>query len=172
VCSLKDRGITPRMRADDALGAAAWLAQQPNIDNGRIVLVGWSNGAGAALRANDARLAPAVDVRTVIAFYPGCRVLEERGDWKPRRPTTILIGENDDWTPAAPCRALASASGARLIMYPGAYHDFDSPNAPLRRRSGLAFSASGDGTAHAGTNPAARAAAITDVTRLLTEALQ
>lgn len=172
VCTTKDRSITPRMRADDALGAAAWLATQADVDRSRMALVGWSNGAGTVLRANDQRLAPDIDVRTVIAFYPGCRVVAERGTWRPRRPTTILIGAADDWTPAAPCEQLAKASGAQIIVYPDAYHDFDSPNAPLRRRTGLAFTAAGNGIAHTGTNQAARAAAIADVTRMLAEAFR
>jgi dienelactone hydrolase len=172
VCTMKKRGINPRMRADDAFGAAAWLATQPFVDRERLALVGWSNGAGTALYANDAPLTPAVDFAVVIAFYPGCRVIAERGRWKPRRPQSILIGSADDWTPAAPCAALAATSGARLITYPGAYHDFDSPNAPLRRRTGLAYSAKGDGVAHSGTHPAARAAAISEVTRLLAGAFR
>ena len=55
-------------------------------------------------------------------------------------PTLILIGELDDWTPAKECRNLAEGRDdwgisrekgkgipIELIVYPGAYHDFDVP---------------------------------------------
>lgn len=47
-------------------------------------------------------------------------------------PLLLLIGEADDWTPAAPCKALAARVAARgepmqIVTYPGTYHDFDSP---------------------------------------------
>ena len=54
------------------------------------------------------------------------------------------------------------------IAYPGAYHDFDAPGIPVHVRSGL--SAVKGGRAHIGTNPAARAAAIGEVMRLLADA--
>ena len=44
----------------------------------------------------------------------------------------LLIGEADDWTPAAPCVQLANAVQARgepmeIVTYEGTYHDFDNP---------------------------------------------
>ena len=41
--------------------------------------------------------------------------------------------------------------------YPRAYHDFDHPQLKLRVHHGLAYSGDGSGTAHTGTDPAARA---------------
>ena len=46
-------------------------------------------------------------------------------------PTVILIGEQDDWTPAADCQAMMArrrGAGAllRLIVYPGADHAFNA----------------------------------------------
>ena len=43
----------------------------------------------------------------------------------------ILVGENDDWTPAEPCRKLTEISKqaaypVTLKVYPGAHHSFDS----------------------------------------------
>jgi len=64
----------------------------------------------------------------------------------------------DDWTPVAACEQMIA--GATLITYPGAYHQFDRPNYPLRQLTGLAYSADGSGRAHVGTNPAARADAL------------
>jgi dienelactone hydrolase len=76
---------------------------------------------------------------------------------------------DDDWTPAPPCQALAAAAGSDVVLqlYPGAYHDFDHPGLSLHRRSGLAYSADGDGIAHTGTDPAARADAISRVPAFL-----
>ena len=56
--------------------------------------------------------------------------------YKPLAPLLILIGENDDWTPAEPCRKLtevAQQAGypVALKVYPGAHHSFDSNN-PVR----------------------------------------
>jgi dienelactone hydrolase len=89
----------------------------------------------------------------------------ERGNWRTRLPLLILIGEADDWTAAEPCRELAKAGGSSvsIVVYPGAYHDFDSPNGRLRERRGLAFTADKSGVAHQGIDPKARADAITRV---------
>jgi dienelactone hydrolase len=58
------------------------------------------------------------------------------GVYKPIAPLVILIGEKDDWTPAAPCQQLAAAAEragypVTIKVYPGAHHSFDSPN-PIR----------------------------------------
>jgi dienelactone hydrolase len=50
----------------------------------------------------------------------------------------LLIGEADDWTPAAPCQALASVVTARgepmqIFTYPDTYHDFDNPALTTKR---------------------------------------
>jgi dienelactone hydrolase len=101
-----------------------------------------------------------VDFARAIAFYPGCRLPLESGRWASRRPLLVLIGAADDWTPAAPCEALAAEAKAQgeavdIVVYPGAYHDFDHPALPFHTGDGLAFTANGGGSAHTGTNPAA-----------------
>jgi dienelactone hydrolase len=107
-----------------------------------------------------------------IAFYPGCRVPLERGNWHSTIPFMVLIGEADDWTPAAPCRTLvdqANAAGepVSIVTYPGAYHDFDHPDQKLHIHRGLAFTGSGSGVAHSGTNMPARTDSITRVLEFL-----
>ena len=96
----------------------------------------------------------------------------ESGRWRARLPLLILIGAADDWTPAPPCQALAAAGAAAgdrvsITVYPGAYHDFDHPNLPVRVVKGLAFAGSGNGTAHTGTDPAAREDALKRVPAFL-----
>ena len=81
---------------------------------------------------------------------------------------------SSDWTPAAPCRDLVAAAAKRgepieYHEYPGAYHDFDDPDSKVRSRSGLARAATG--SAHVGTNPAARDDARMRVPAFLNERL-
>jgi hypothetical protein len=69
----------------------------------------------------------------------------------------ILMGEDDDWTPAPPCHELGSCfpDEITLVTYPGTYHDFDAPNRPVKIREGAATSATGQ--AHVGTSEPALA---------------
>jgi dienelactone hydrolase len=63
--------------------------------------------------------------------------------------------------------ARGRSAGTSIVVYPGAYHDFDHPNRPLQVRSGYAFTSDGAGKVHTGTNPAARADALKRVPRWL-----
>ncbi len=82
------------------------------------------------------------------------------------------MGSADDWTPPAPCRLLAERGAVRLVEYPGAVHGFDAPNMPRRTRTGVAYSARGDGKVESGTDPKARAAAIDEVMSILKAAFR
>lgn len=166
LCNDRDRSLTPRGRVQDALGARDWLARQDFVADRPVSLIGWSNGGSTALHvAGEAAAAGPGGFSTVIAFYPGCRVILSRG-WSARLPTTILHGLADDWTPAAPCRELAAEGGARFTGYPDAYHNFDHPDLPLRERK-AAFSQRSDGLVTIGTNTAARAQAIAETMAIL-----
>ena len=84
----------------------------------------------------------------------------------------ILIGRADDWTPAAACEQMVAGARGRsarasIVVYPGAYHEFDRPDYPVRVLTGLAFSADGSGRVHVGTNQAAREDAIRRVSQFL-----
>ena len=153
---IRNRTVHPSGRAKDAYAAAEWLATRPDVDKRKIGLLGWSNGAMSLLYATWTGSHPhGVDFARAVAFYPGCNVIARQG-YAPRLPVTILHGLADDWTAAAPCRAL---QGVDFVGYPGAYHDFDHPHLALRKRK-AAFSANGSGMVTIGTNPAARADAI------------
>lgn len=163
-CKNASRGVSPRReRRADAIAAATWLAGQPGMTPGGVVVMGWSNGGTTVLAAGERGAMPEGLVRGYVAFYPGCRLFAERAGWSPAGPLLIVIGEEDDWTPAAPCRALAARfpDRIRLVLVPGAYHDFDVPDVPIRTRTGLAFTAGRNGVAHTGTNQAGRAMALT-----------
>ena len=162
-CKNPARDVSPNgLRRSDAVAAAGWLAGQAGTPAGGVVVLGWSNGGSTVLAAAGPGVMPAGLVRGFVAFYPGCRGFAERADWAPSAPVLIIMGAEDDWTPAAPCRALAARFPDRitLVLIPGAYHDFDVPDRPVRTVTGLAFTANGDGVAHSGGNPAGRAEAL------------
>ncbi len=156
-CSVRHRTVMPNgVRRQDALAAMKWLVTQPGTPPGGLLLLGWSDGGSTTLAAGRAApdLPPGI-IRGEIAFYPACRASAARADYKPAAPLLILIGEADDWTPAAPCHALAAkAPGITLVAYPGAYHEFDIANWPVKLRG------SARGQVHVGGDPAARADAL------------
>jgi dienelactone hydrolase len=173
VCDTRQRRVVPRDRGGDATAAADWLADQAFVDRDRIALVGWSNGGSSVLWAVGGAYKPTHgDWRTAIAFYPGCRVPSESQTWTPRFKPYVLIGSADDWTPPEPCRRLAERNQVLLIEYPGAVHGFDTPNLARRTRTGVAYSARGDGNVEIGTDPKARAAAIKEVMTILDRAFR
>jgi dienelactone hydrolase len=168
-CSVRERSVrAARERVADALAARHWLQNQGWVVPSRVSLLGWQNGGGAALwtvrRRGRAGGADGPDFRSAVALYPGCRTLRQ-SEWSARVPTLLLVGAADDWGPASACEQMvASARGrsaqTQIVVYPGAYAEFDHPDKPVRQLNGLAFSADGSGRAHMGTNPAARADAI------------
>ena len=163
------RPVTPDgVRRQDAIAAAEWLRHQPGVPPGGLVLLGWSDGGSTTLAtAQTGRHLPHALFRRFIAFYPGCRVPAITPGWATEAPIDILMGEADDWTPIAPCRQLATTTtNITLHPFPGAYHDFDSA-LPLRIRQNIPSSQNPDHTVHVGGNPAARAAALDLVARLV-----
>jgi dienelactone hydrolase len=173
VCNSTDRVVRPAGRASDALGAAQWLVAQSFVDRARIAALGWSNGGSTVLHLVRHRQATPM-FAAAVAFYPGCSVLLTRNRWQPRFPLLIQIGEADDWTPAAPCKELADwhPDTIRIDVYPEAHHDFDAPDLPVRERRGVAFSPSGTGVVHVGTNEPARRAAIERTMKFFAEQLR
>jgi len=164
-----------RERVDDAIAAKTYLQSRSDVKPGAINLLGWSNGGSTVLNALKAGLGggdgrPAF--ARAVAMYPGCKTAAADAGWHTRTPLLVLSGAADDWTPAAPCQALAERAKAAgepvsIKVYEGAYHDFDHPNSPVHLNTGLAYTAHGDGDAHSGTDPAARADAITRVDAFL-----
>jgi len=174
-CRVRERKVrSERERVADANAARRWLENQPWTIKDRVSLLGWANGAVASLWAVRPRTAPrdgTPDFRSAVALYPGCRRLAEAA-WSSRVPTLILVGRADDWTAAASCEQMVAGAHGRsalasLVVYPGAYHEFDRPDYPLREVTGLANTADGTGKAHLGTNAAARADALARVPQWL-----
>lgn len=135
-------------RFDDAFGALRYLQSQPYVRADRVAAIGWSQGGVYAMAViNGPSLERArrrgVSLPTIesttggsttggfaagIGVYPGgCFSLVQE---QVVRPLLVLIGEADDWTPAAKCREMIEAMRSRgadatIVTYPGAYHYFD-----------------------------------------------
>lgn len=184
VCEVKGRNSVSvtRVRPRDAYGALAWLQSQEFVKADSIGLLGWSNGGTSVLASVDGHFKEIRDdvrhdFKVAVAFYPGCRVFDENPEWQPIIPTTILIGEADDWTPAEPCVSLVKkkrGSGAdiEIFIFPEAYHGFDNPDEPLKKRKNLAFTSNKDGIATTGTNPKARTDVIERVPKIFEKYLK
>lgn len=175
-CKVSDRDVSPsKDRPLDVNASLAYLDQRPDVKPDAVSLLGWSNGGSTVLYSVEPAHHPTAgqqDLAKAVAFYPGCRVPFETGKWSSRLPLLILIGEADDWTPAQPCKEMVAAAKAAglpvdIVTYRGAYHDFDHPSLKLHTQKGLAFTASGTGVAHTGTDPAARADALVRVPAFL-----
>ena len=111
--------------SNDALAAVAVLKAMPEIDAKRIFLVGFSLGAISSLQAVDSKNAASRDgeVAGVVAYYPFCY-----DGVDPSVRTLVLIGEKDDWTPAAKCQAVTGKTNFEVVVYPGATHVFNMPS--------------------------------------------
>lgn len=143
ICTVRnaERTIKEADRVGDAYAAHAYLRARLGIESKRIGLLGWSHGGGTVLSAMSRKPASAAPFGAAVAFYPGCRTRAARADtFHPYAPLFVLIGEADDWTPAAPCRTLIDTVAARgepasIVVYPGAFHDFDNPTIKARVRT-------------------------------------
>lgn len=183
------RRVTQLNRRRDALGALAWLAAQPGVDGARIGLLGWSNGGSTVLAATNLAhpevAKAAVRPSLAVAYYPGCEAEAQRG-YRPSAALLMLLGEADDWTAAAPCKAMAAAAvnaapapappwpnaapapAPQWQSYEGAYHGFDG-TAPVRLRRDVPNGVHPGQGVHVGADPAARAAASERLDRFLRE---
>ena len=154
------RRVTQANRRLDALGAIAYLADRADVDAKRIGMIGWSNGGSTVLAATNLRhrdvAAALVQPAFAVAFYPGCEADLKRG-YEAVAPLLMLVGQADDWTAAAPCRALAREAGGvppEIEGYAGAYHGFDSDQ-PVRLRKDVPNGVNPGQGVHVGGNAAA-----------------
>jgi len=125
-------------RFDDAMGALRWLQSQPFIRPDRVAAMGFSQGGvyaisvinGPSLERAQRRgvKLPEPGFAAAVGVYPGgCFSLVKQ---LVVRPLLVLIGEADDWTPAAICKEMTDSMRARgaeasIVIYPGAFHYFD-----------------------------------------------
>ncbi len=169
-------------RPKDAYGALRALQEQPFVRADRVGVIGWSQGGGTLLLAiraaslgRPAEL-PNGDFRAAVAFYPAsCKDESHKAPWTSAIPLLVLVGEEDNWTPAGPCKRFVEGATARgatieLQLYPGAYHDFDWPNLP--RRELVAYRTRSGVVPITGMDPVARADALERVPAFLGRHLQ
>jgi dienelactone hydrolase len=115
-------------RVGDVGSAAAWLRTRPQIDPGRIAVLGLSHGGATAAIATE-RAYAGFGLRAAVDYYGPCVDPEAHGDV----PLLVLVGEDDDWGhPLKRCQdfgaALKPGQVFELHGYPGVYHAFDNPN--------------------------------------------
>jgi len=163
-----------RERAADIWGAVAWAQTQTFLRPDRMAMIGWSHGGATVLFTNGARSPQrpakvAHEFREVIAFYPSCAAVAAT-PFDIAAPLAIFTGADDDWTPAAPCRALAQRlPQIRYTEYPGAWHGFDTKGVPRTVLQGVNTPSR---TATIGSNDAAREASVAATLDLLRAALR
>ena len=121
--NLDDPKTLPLVTRDsnDALAALKVVKTLPGVDTKHIFLMGYSYGGTGALMAVDKANAAgqSTGVTGVIAYFPHCY---QGAD--PAVPVLVMVGDKDDWTPAAKCQALTGKSGFELVVYPGLFHAF------------------------------------------------
>lgn len=167
-CRTRERKVhASHERVADANATRRWLQTQGFVRADRVSLLGWSNGGAAALWTVRPTAKPhdnGPDFRSAVALYPAC-IHSRQTAWSARIPTLILIGSADDWTSASACQQMVAGAHGRsarveIIIYPGAHHEFDRADTPIRLRTGLVNTADPSGKAHGGTNLTARGDAL------------
>lgn len=122
--------ISGDVRVADVIGAAKWLNDQPYVVRNHIGLIGFSHGGWTIMRAVQESNHPETSgIKGAVAYYPLCDAVSDGGV---SIPLLILIGDDDDWTPAERCRTLQKTSLKRpdlteMVFYPDTYHSFDIP---------------------------------------------
>jgi dienelactone hydrolase len=172
-------------RFDDAFGALLFLQAQRFVAPDRIAAMGWSQGGVFAMavingpsldRARQRGVTlPTPGFVAAVGVYPGgCpSLLHERVV----RPLLILIGANDDWTPAEPCRAMVRAMQVRgadvaIVVYPDAVHYFDVEGQPHEFLENVSNTSKPGGGATVGYEPRAAADAYVQVEGFLARHLR
>jgi len=131
--------VTTAMVILDSYRALEALSAHPNVDTNRAGITGWSLGGGVSLYSAWLPLIDAINNREFmfaahLPVYPGCMAYpypNENMQFS-TAPIHILIGELDNWVPAAACTELIDkihASGLPhnidITIYENAHHSFD-----------------------------------------------
>ena len=154
--SFKSRDITSTVGSQDEVTIAAIildayralekLAEHPNIDKEKVSITGWSLGGGVSLFSGwmpvKNAITTSVSFASHLAFYPPCFINPENLAFT-QEPIHILIGEKDNWTPAAPCsnlvKKLDGKANIALTTYLESHHSFDSETPVTRNEKGYSF---------------------------------
>ena len=161
------RPLMGAVRAHDVFAATGLLRTLGSVDGNRIAAMGFSHGGWTVVEAwRMAGRYSETGPKALIALYPGCGETLPVGE---APPLLMLLGGQDDWTPAEPCRKLADAAQrvgrpVSVVVYPDARHAFDAAN--LRGRVYVAVARGGKG-ATVEYNPRAHEDAEKQVKRFL-----
>jgi len=127
------------VRPFDAYGALLYLRKQPNVIKDRIGVQGWSNG-GMTVLVTMSDQSPGLPLpadqpgfRAAVAEYPGCGMDAIKGAYRAYAPILLMIAGADDEVSPERCekfadRAKADGNNIKVIVYPGASHNFDDPS--------------------------------------------
>ncbi len=117
--------------------AIEWMwHEHPRSRTRQGVIAAWSLGAEGALRlVNDDRKIKSLQIESAVFYYP---TNFEQAELDNQVPLLILVGDDDDVTPAAAARAMvdsrsAGAAQVELVVYPGARHGFDIESLTMPR---------------------------------------
>jgi len=125
--------VTTAMMVLDAYRALETLAKLPQIDKDRVAITGWSLGGGVALFSGwlpaIEKITQEVQFAAHLSIYPPC-IIEPQILRFTDAPMNILIGELDNWVPAAACKDLVpkmqdAGANIDLTIFPDAHHSFD-----------------------------------------------
>ena len=138
--------VTTAMMILDAYRALEKLSEHPNIDKNKASITGWSLGGAVSLFSAWLPIKNAITKKVSFAshlpIYPPCFVDPENTDFTDA-PIHILIGENDNWTPAKPCtefvKKINKKGNVGLTIYPNAHHSFDSKSELTQNEKGYSF---------------------------------
>ena len=127
------------VRPLDAYGALQYLRKQSGILKDRIGVQGWSNG-GMTVLVTMSDQSPGLPLpsggagfRAAIAEYPGCGMDAIKGAYHAYAPMLLMIAGDDEEVSPKRCeefakRARADGNDLKVIVYPGAAHNFDDPS--------------------------------------------
>ena len=123
------------VRPLDAEGASHYLQSRDDVAPDHIFLQGWSNGASTALNVMYRQTSISFGgFRAAMAFYPGCgprALISEQ--YRTGSPVTVFLASDDEEVSPAICHRVLDAAAKKgipidVVDYPGATHDFDSPD--------------------------------------------
>ena len=130
---------TPADMAFDAYRALDFLVRQHAVDPDRVAVLGFSQGGWLALSSVEQGVvehSSSNKFRAAAAFYPNCRTIQGQSDRAgadhDRRARRLDLGRglpagSRRATTITACRGKREGAPIKLIVYPGAYHAFDSP---------------------------------------------
>jgi uncharacterized protein len=108
----------------DAAGAMTELTQR--LPSASIAIIGWSFGAGVAVRCSiEGRPAACVAIAPPLVAKPGTSAgLVEPARWPRDLPLLVVCGGRDHLVASDECRRWAELAGARFHEIPAANHFF------------------------------------------------